>query len=181
MVQKAEAYVREGSYASAEKLYIETISLDPKSIIAYKGLGELYAFQKEYDQAVEVFDFIIKCLNQPDADVYAMLGKIHKFQGKVLEAEQDLKKLINLDKERAEAYIDLAIIEKALGKYDLVVEHAGKALLLIPNHPRYLDLILECTIILGKKMEAISYFEKLKEVNPENQKLEDFSKRIKEM
>lgn len=181
MLVKAEKFVQDNAYASAEKLYIEIISLDAMNIKAYKGLGELYMFQKEYDQAREVYDFIVKCLQKPDAEVYRMLGLMHKKDGELIEAVEDLQKSIDLNKERAQSYMELALVYKALGKYEDVYANVEEATQLVPNHPRYLDLYLDMAIELGRKSEAIDLFDRLKEVNPQNQKLDEFAQRIKEL
>ena len=57
-------------------------------------------------------------------------------------------------------------------------QNIQEALDLEPNNPRYLDLILDLSIMKKDKESALYYLEKLAEVNPENNKLNELSERI---
>jgi len=46
--------------SEAEKKFIEIISLDPKNLKAYKGLGQVYLELKEYKQAEQTFMFVLQ-------------------------------------------------------------------------------------------------------------------------
>jgi hypothetical protein len=59
--------------------------------------------------------------------------------------------------------------------------NARKALEIEPNNPRYLDTILEISIIKKDKVLANETYKRLKEVNPENQKLAEIKEEIAEL
>ena len=65
-----------------------------------------------------------------------------------------------------------------MGELETACENLREALDLEPNNPRYLDLILDLSIMKKDKEEASRYFEKLAAVNPENQKLADWKEKI---
>ena len=48
-----------------------------------------------------------------------------------------------------------------------------------PSNPRYLDFLTELAILDGNKKEARQYLDQLKEVNPENGKIQEFEERLK--
>lgn len=75
MLSQASDLVREERFGEAENKYIEIISHNPKSIPAYEDLGRLYIKMKQYNQAKEAFNFILKIKDQ-DASVSTSLGEI---------------------------------------------------------------------------------------------------------
>ena len=139
LLDEAHKAAENGKFKEAEKRYLEAIKLDSKNIEAYRGLGEMYATQKQYAEAKEIYNFLIK-LNSVSvnrkSDYYFNLSSIYKLEGK-----------------NSEAY-----------------NYALQALELVPNNPRYLDFIIDLSIIEGDKVGARKYVARLKEVNPENQK-----------
>ncbi|MFH1225836.1 MAG: tetratricopeptide repeat protein [bacterium] len=179
-LDQAEELLEAEKYLEAEQKYIEIIALDNKNIEAYKGLGELYLEQKNYDQAKETMEFILK-LNKDDARTYNRLGAITSQKGNLEEAKEYYLKSLALSSESAAAHVDLGLVCQATGDQEEAFKCLQKAAAIEPNNPRYLDLLLEMAIILGRKGLAEETFKKLKEVNPENQKLNDLKKEIRQM
>lgn len=56
----ADLRMKAEEWREAEKILIEAISLDPRSIPAYNGLAEIYSRLKEYKQALQTRQFILK-------------------------------------------------------------------------------------------------------------------------
>ena len=154
----------------AEKKYIEAISLDKKNKEAYQALAEIYFERKEFEQAKEIYKHLLKLNSQDDA-VYAKLGRLYLVQGNFLEAEKDYLKSLKIQ-ERCSTYIDLGLCYKSMECYIEAQETLKKALELEPNNPRLLDLLLEISIIVKDKNLANYYWQRLAEVDPENQKLD---------
>ena len=71
----------------------------------------------------------------------------------------------------AEVYRELEEEEKAL-------QTAQRALLLAPNNPKILDFLINISIIMSDKELAADYLGRLKEINPENQKITEFMERL---
>ena len=65
-------------------------------------------------------------------------------------------------------------LDKALEVYQLASR-------VEPKSPRVLDLLLEACILNKKRVMAKNTLNKLKKVNPDNQKLDEFKKRIDEI
>ena len=74
-ISQAESLVKEGEYIPAEKIYIDIISHNPKSIEAYEGLGNLYMANESFDQARETLQFSLK-LSPNDASVLVSLAEL---------------------------------------------------------------------------------------------------------
>ncbi|MDA3802424.1 MAG: hypothetical protein PF488_00815 [Patescibacteria group bacterium] len=61
---------------------------------------------------------------------------------------------------------------------ELSFDEAAEALEIEKNNPRFLDLILDLSIMRNDKKSAISYLERLVENNPENKKIEVWKEEI---
>jgi tetratricopeptide (TPR) repeat protein len=140
--------------------------------------NEEYRLKKEYSQARETLEYLLKLTHAEDPDVYYSLADIAKERGNLKQAEEEYIKSISLSDDNylyllslAEVYIDLEEEEKAL-------ETAKRALLLAPNNPKILDFLINISIIMSDKELASDYLAKLKEVNPANQKIAEFIERI---
>lgn len=169
LLKKANDFKINENYASAEKQYIEIISLDSKNYEAYRGLADLYITKKEYESAQEVLTYLIKLNLAQQKKMENASG--HQYQEAVHILQKDL----------SESYFDRGITYQALGNIELSYDDYNESVKFEPNNPRYLDALLDITIILGKKVKAIDLFNVLKKVNPDNKKLDEFSERIKDM
>ena len=143
LVKEAEELVSKEETIPAEKIYIDIISHNPKSVDAYEGLGNLYLSNDQLDQARETLQFALR-LSPDDASILVSL------------AELELKN------ENPKA----------------AVVHLRKAILKRAKNPKYLDFYIEASLKAGSLKDAQEGIHMLKEVNPENQKIEDFEERF---
>lgn len=180
IVEDAKKFADEEKFKEAEDKYIEAISLDSKFIAAYKGLAEVYVEMKDYDHAKEIYKYILK-MNIEDDSTDDSLGKIASPEGDAKTAEKDYLKTISLNNEAASYHVDLGEVYITTGEYDKALKCFQEALKLEPNNPRNLDAIIEVAIKMEDKELAHNYFKKLKEVNPENEKLEEIANKIKDI
>jgi len=161
--------VRE-DYQEAEKKCIEVISLDPKNMEAYYHLGEIYTALKDYEHAKEIYKFLIK-LNAQDDIAYSGLGDIAAAMGNFQEAKDDYIHSIILSSKTASHHLDLCETYMALDDQKNALKSCQAAVKLEPKNPRNLDALLKISIQTKNKSLAVRTFDKLKKVNPENQKL----------
>lgn len=145
LVEDAETLRQKDELIPAEKIYIDIISHNPKSVDAYEGLGNLYLANGQFEQARETLQFSLR-LSPNDASVFVSLAE--------LEIRCDQPKV-------------------ALG-------HLKKAIQKRPKNPKYLDLYIEVSLKAGSLKDASEGIKRLKEVNPENQKIKDFEERFRE-
>jgi len=177
LLNKAETKVQEEVFDEAEKLYIEVLTLDQNSLPVYKGLGRLYLLKKDYEHAKETFEFLLK-FSQDDPFIYKSLGEIAVTKGDLKMAEEDYLKSLAIDKEDTETYLKLAETYLNLDNPQKAFSLAEQAATIEPNNPRILDFLIEISIIVQDKASALKFYQQLKEVNPENQKLKEFRERI---
>lgn len=146
LVDEAEELMKQDEFIPAEKIFIDIISHNPKSIDAYEGLGNLYRKNKQYDQARETLSFSLK-LAPNDASVHAALGEI----------------------------------ELMLENPGKALEHLQKSVKKRSKNPKYLDYYIEAALQAGSLKDAREGMTKLREVNPENKKLEEFQERFDDL
>lgn len=178
MVTEAKQLINSEEYKKAEDILLDILNFDQHNIEAYKLLAELYRGRKEYVQAKETLEYLLKLTHNEDAAIYSSLASIAKERGNLKQAEEDYLKSISLSEDNylyflslAEVYLDLEDNEKAF-------EVAQRALLLSPNNPKVLDFLINISIIMADKEQAEEYLDKLKAVNPDNKKIRDFNQRL---
>lgn len=151
LLKEAEELIGAEKIEEAEKKYLEIVSLDPRNILAYAGLGDLYFKKRELEGAKEAMEYVIKLA----VNGYG-------------EAE-------------AKDYVLLAMIYKELGEFKLSLANIKRATDLEPNNPKNLDLLCEISIMNKNRRGAWEACNRLSRTNPDNEKIKEFRKMIGEM
>jgi len=172
--------LNQGKFKEAEDALIEVVSLDTKNTEAYLGLAKIYLATEKPDQAREVYNFILKMEVQNNAAL-AGLAEMEMAQNNWANACDVYAKIVATGTTNPEYYCDYGYVLEKLDDHKNAMEMYQKAVDLKPSDPRYLDYLLEESILNKKKYLAFKVFDQLKEANPENQKLDDFKKRIEEI
>jgi tetratricopeptide (TPR) repeat protein len=168
---QVDEFLKEENLEEAEKIYIKIIGINSKSIKAFRGLGKLYFEKKDYREGKQTLEHAVKLLEKD-------LNELSLSQE---ENEEGSKQKEELNSFLSLSYYDLFLIAKTLDDNKESLVNINKALSIEPNNPRFLDTKLEISIIEKDKVSARETFEKLKEVNPENSKLEELEGRIQEI
>lgn len=150
--------LKKENYNEAEEKLVEIVSLDQKNISAFFKLGALYDEQKKWSEARQTYQYALKLARQYEDDEAIM-------------EELTIQ----------EIYFSLAWVERESDDLDAALENIREALEIEPNSPRFLDLILDLSIIKKDKDLAIESLEKLATVNPENNKLSDWKEKIESL
>jgi len=151
----SDELIKKEVYAAAEEKLVEIISLDQKNLGAFFKLAGLYDNLKKWPEARQTYEYALKLAKAYRADVDIM-G----------------------DLTIQEIYFSLAWVERETGDLEAALENYQEALEIEPNNPRYLDLILDLSIMKKDKELAREYLNKLAAVNPENQKLGEWQEKI---
>ncbi|MDZ7318125.1 MAG: tetratricopeptide repeat protein [candidate division KSB1 bacterium] len=125
-------------YAVAEKEYRATMALDPKNAQPYHSLGYLYIQQKQYDQAIAVFENLLQI--QPEETLaYLSIARVTLMSGKNLDrGEAAVKQFLQVEKTalatyHAYAHFILGDIYKQQAKKDLARTEFEQAVKLNPE------------------------------------------------
>lgn len=168
---EAEEAARNWELAEAEKRYIKIISLDSRSIRAFRGLGRVYLEQKNYTEAKQTLEHAARLIEKDYDAHFSVPG----MDGAAETKEHEKKAWL------AGIFLDLALVTKEQGDNEEANSNIDRALEIEPNNPRFLDTKLELSIMNKDKTKAEEIFARLAEVNPENQKLEILKKQIEEI
>jgi len=152
---KGKEAVEQENYEEAENYFIEIISMDPKRIKAFLELTESYRLRKNFKEAKETLEHALK------------LARQFKFDPELLAG-------ITVP----EIQFSLAGVCEEGGWYEEAIEYGYQALDAEPNNPRYLDLILDLSIMRKDKKLALETWEKLSLANPDNQKLSELKEKV---
>ncbi len=154
-----EELCRQESYEEAEKNLIDIISQDPINLKAFKKLADIYLEKKNFEEAKQTYEHILKL-----------------FETKILASNK-----VDYNKQIAQIYFSLAEVNLEQDYFDEAIRRIEQALKIEPNNPRYLDIMLEISIMKKDKDLALDVYGNLEKANPENEKLEDFKKQIDEL
>lgn len=177
---EAGEFLAKDNFLLAEKSLIEIISLDSQNIQAYEELGEMYFNNKNYDQAEEVFKYLLKIHALKDQG-YEKLGAIAVKKNHLEEAEVDFLSSLNINNRVANYYDDLGEVYEVTSKLEKALDCYLKATTIEPNNPKYLDKLIDLSIKVGDKTLAKKTFNHFREINPENGKLGEFLEAIEKL
>jgi tetratricopeptide (TPR) repeat protein len=177
LLKEAEELINRDEFKGAEAKCIEALSLDKTNLEAYHFLGDIYLALKDFEHAKEIFSFLIK-YNEKDDRALSGLGLVASSFGNLKEAEEDLLASINYNNKKPSYYLDLARVYQALDQTDKALNCCQEALKLESKNPKILHNLLQICMEAKNKGLAIRTFDRLKEANPENQKLEELKKQI---
>ncbi len=142
--------------------------------------GELIK-NEELDMAEKKLIEIIN-LDNKNIEAFRTLGELYFERKNLEEAKQTFEHVIKLEQgESGEIYFDLSLVNRDMENLKEAADNIKKALEFEPNNPRYIDTALQISIINKDKVEALDAYSKLKEVNPDNQKLDEIKAQINEM
>lgn len=157
---EAEELVKNDRFEAAEKKYIEIIGLDAKNFVAFKELGDVYYRRENLNEAKQTLEHAVN------------------LRRKASEADKDA---LTGDLELAQAHYLLSLVYEETGELAKAVTQLKRALRIEQNSPRYLDRLIEVSILKKDKIGALDALSRLETANPENQKLGQFKERIAEL
>lgn len=178
--QYIDTLLKEDNFKEAEKQYIKILEMDSKNIVAYKGLVNVYIKLKDIEHAKETLEYLLQLAPQDD-EVYSFLGQIAFNERRLKEAEQYYLRAIEFNRKKVANYLDLFEVYQSQESFDKAKEIILLAAKLEPNSPKILDALVQISIITKDKSLALESWRHLKEVNPENQKLESLKREIQKI
>ena len=177
LITEGEQELKAGNFDKAEEIFISAIKIDPKSTVAYRGLGDTYLAKNSIEEARQTYKFLIRMENDDDS-VLVKLAEIAEGQGNLEEAIEYYQQAVLVNDSFSPRFYHLAELLLKVGQPQVAKESILQAVELEPQNPKYLDLLIEIAIICGNKDLALKGYGELRLVNPENQKLHSFKDRI---
>jgi len=175
---EAKAGIASGEYAQAERSLIEIISRDKKNSMAYELLFDIYRLSKSYGQAEEIARYLIK---MKSLEYRKHKNVVPLKKEKMEDTEVEVLETLDVDDNLARYYNDLAGIYELLDKKDKALDAYLKANAILPNNPKFLDKVIDLAISVEDRGLAKKTYNRLKEINPENAKLEQFREALEKL
>lgn len=174
----ADEALKNENWSAAEEAYLEVLKIDPHNWLAYQGLGEVYLEQRDFEAAREIYEFLLK---RGRAAVSSLgLARVASGQGRLEEARAEYLGAIQLTTS-AQPRLELAQILCELGDYQGALKYLKEARQIEPQNPKILDFYIEVSILNGQPAQAREGLEALKHANPENQKIAELARLIREL
>ncbi len=180
LLRDADTAFTGGGYEAAEAAYIAAINLDGKNVAAYLGLGNVYLAEKHVTEARETFKYALH-LDKRNEMANVRLAEIAEEENNLEAAVEYYEQAVLLNDGMPTRYFKLYELLTVLKQSETALAAIREALALDPQNPKYLDNFITASIIVGDKKLAEDGYQRLRLVNPENQKLSTFRERIKEM
>jgi len=114
-------------------------------------------------------------------EAYEGLGNLYLAGRQFAQARETLEFALRLDAENASALMSMAELEIAQGFSDKALGHLRKATEIRQKNPKYLDAYIEAAFVVGAVSDVKKGIQRLKEGNPENQKIFAFEERLKQL
>lgn len=155
-------------------------SVNPEAIQRLLAEAEECMRQEEYIQAEKRYIEVIS--HKPKyVSAYEGLGTVYLKSKQYPQARETLLFALRLDPTSAALHMNMADLEMKEGNAKAAVEHARKAVDIRPKNPKYLDAYVEAGINAKLPTDVERGLNLLREVNPENQKIEDFQHQLDEL
>ncbi len=176
--EAAELTIKSTISQNPEDLYLEAIKKDPTNQHAYEGLSRLYLQNKNYAEAIEIYEYLIKL--DPTKDIYlSNLGLAYYSNGDYQKAVAAYEKALNINNKVGTRWINLALCFQALEEYAKAVKALTHALDLDNMNINYLSLLAEFYLKLDNSVRAEEVFERILAIDPTNKPAREKLMRLK--
>jgi arylsulfatase A-like enzyme/Flp pilus assembly protein TadD len=125
----AKAYARAGDTDRAALAYGETIDLEKDDYRIYVDFGRFLAVRGRFDEAIDMLGRALE-LNPDSPEALALLGASHAREGELEEARKNFLRALTKDSTMKAVWVDLANIQKKLGREGEAEESLRRALAL---------------------------------------------------
>jgi tetratricopeptide (TPR) repeat protein len=181
-----------GKLEAAIKAYQDAIRSDPKLAAAHNNLGSAYFAASRFDEAVAAFQSAseldanygqaffnlalaqIKLGKEKEANetlvaalrAYNSAGESHLKAGRLKDAEEAFRGMLQIDAEYAPALLRLALVYNAAGRYDDAVQNARRVTEREPNNAVAHEILSEALYGARKYEDAAASAERAIKLSP---------------
>lgn len=180
LMQEAEQACGIEEYEKAEEKYIAVIRMDQKNVDAYRGLGDVYYALQQLKEAEETYQFLLQ-LDPTNDKTMLKLAELAEERDDLKSAIYYYEQAILINDNVSIRFFKLGELLEEAEQYETSLEAFEQAAELEPQNPKFLDKLLETSIMVGRKDLAEQVYQQLRMVNPENQKLEIFKDKVERM
>lgn len=152
--KRAQFLFEQEEYAQADLDYRKMIELDPGDVMGYMGLGRNQKMQKNYDAAIEQFNYVIK-LSSDYSSGYSFRGECYMLQGKYNEAATDIVKALEINHDSKAFYHMQELADSSMTTIATKLRVQAAKESTVSSWPYYLGVVYERN---DKYKKAIEYY-----------------------
>jgi tetratricopeptide (TPR) repeat protein len=163
------AFARNYVWQSEQSLWEDNVRKAPNSPQARSSLGDVYAFQGQYDRAAVQYEAAL-AVDPEFTGAMINLANIHLIQGRVAVAADLYKKVLGIDPSLPEAYNNLGMALMQLGKTSEAVRYFQASIDRAPRQVRPHVNLGKALLKMGDRRNAVRQLEdalKLAPADPE--------------
>ncbi|MBI4050563.1 MAG: tetratricopeptide repeat protein [Candidatus Doudnabacteria bacterium] len=166
-LKEAQVNFEKGDFDEAERKFIKAIEKDSRNEEAYAGLGKIYLAQKNYEEAIEVYKYLVK--HFPANDLYhANLAQAYHGNKLYEQAIEAYEQAIALSPDNAKRYVNLGLSLEAKNHTEEAILNYRKAADLERTNTQFLMVLAEALIKKDDKEEAEHILEQILQIEPTN-------------
>ena len=156
LLEEANNNIKNNDLTNAENICFALLKKEKDNIDILDKLAYIYSEKNDTQKVIETYEYIITILKRN--------------KKKNIDQEK-MQKIIKYKTKIAEYYFND-------GNYKKSLEILNDLIIYDENNPKLLDLLIECNINLKNKFITEKMLNKLEEINPENEKIEEFHEKI---
>lgn len=173
-----------------ERKYKEEEKKEPKTLeekeIVRQNINQMISdggsmMEKEDFAGAEKKFIEVLSIDPQNPNAYKKLSDVYFAQKDYEHAKETLEFLININPNDEKIWRDIGKVMVAQDKKDEGLKNYQKAMELAPNNPKNIVLVLEIALDIKDKVVANDALNKLKEVNPDNQKLDEYLEKFENL
>ena len=159
------SYLKLQNSNDAIEQYKQTLSIFPENGIALRGLGNVYyEIDEDYDESITYFEKALKVDGEASKPIYYKLGWLYNDKERYDDAITIMLKAIEFDSENSGYREELGYAYYMKEEYEFAITQLNKAISLDENSNLAYYYKGLCFIATNKKGEAMSMYNKLKEL-----------------
>jgi tetratricopeptide (TPR) repeat protein len=163
-------YFEKESYDSCALCYKKHLLTHANDTVALYYLATAQYFLKEYDNAIENYERILK-LDKKRADIYNWIGVCHMQENNFLAARDYFRQSLRYDKDYAFSYYNLGKAQYELEDYGSAVKNLQTAELQMPNDLDIKTMLADVYLKMGDLSKAQKIFERLYTTNKKSERI----------
>jgi tetratricopeptide (TPR) repeat protein len=176
--EAAELSIKPSVGQNPEDMYLDAIKKNPNNREAYEALGRLYLQNKNFADAVQTYDYLIKL--DPAKDIYySNLGLSHFALKEFQKAKTAYEKALQINNKIPTRWINLALCFEALEDFGKAVKAINTALDFDKMNPHYLSLLADAYIKLENNIRAEEVLEQILSMDPTNKQARERLMRLR--
>ncbi|MBU0731687.1 tetratricopeptide repeat protein [Patescibacteria group bacterium] len=179
-----------GKISSLERKYKQEKNEAPKTMeqkevvrqTVNQVLAEGQALMEKEDYAGAEKKYIeVLSEDSKNIEAYKKLADVYSARKDYTHAKETLEFIAGLNPKDEMIWRALGDVHNADEDKDNALKYYQKGLDLAPNNPKNIVLVIETSLDLSRKDIAIPAIDKLKEVNPDNQKLTEYLEKLENL